>query len=252
MAAARIDAPELAGLLTYPHFDEGQYVARLEELRGLGVTSLVTGGRTTIGGTRIAGKGNVGLVMKAKVRGGRVCALKIRRLDANRGSMLEEARLHAIANRAGVGPLLLGHSENFMLMEYAGERSIADWAASFDGGNVDKKSASAVARSVLEQCYRLDRAGIDHGELSHLDNHVIVSDDGGDRATIIDFESASTGRKMGNVSAAGQSLFVSGIVAASMGRMLAIDRERAIAALKRYKWEQTRENFEALLSILER
>lgn len=247
--AARIDAPELARLLTYPRFDEGQYVARLEELRGLGVTSLVTGGRTTIGGTRIAGKGNVGLVMRAEA-GGRMCALKIRRLDANRGSMREEARLHAIANGVGVGPLLLGHSENFMLMEYAGERSIADWAA-FDGGNIDKKSAGTVARSVLEQCYRLDRAGIDHGELSHLDNHVIVSDDG-DRATVIDFESASTGRKMGNVSAAGQSLFVSGVVAASVGKVLAVDKDRAIAALKKYKWEQTRENFDALLSIVDR
>jgi putative serine/threonine protein kinase len=248
--ALRIDAPELAGLLTYPRFDEGEYARRLDELRGLGVQSLMTGGRTTIGGVRIAGKGNVGLVIKAHAAGEeKICALKIRRVDANRGSMRDEVSLHTIANGAGVGPRLLGHSDNFMLMGYAGERSIADWAA-----DVDRESAAAVARSVLEQCYRLDRAGIDHGELSHLDNHVIVSDDdgGGMKATVIDFESASTGRKVSNVSAAGQSLLVSGVVAASVGRALAIDRDRAIAALKKYKWEQTRENFDALLSILER
>jgi putative serine/threonine protein kinase len=239
-SAFEIGAPEFVKILTYPAFDEQVYKARLQELRLLGVTSILAGGRTTIGGFRIAGKGNVGLVVKARA-GGRACALKIRRTDANRSSMEGEVRLHRIANGAGVGPALLKHSDNFMLMEFAPGKNIAEWSPG------DPKNACRVARSVLEQCYRLDRAGIDHGELSHLDNHVIVD---GDRATIIDFESASTDRKMSNVSAAGQSLFVAGAVAGILARMLGIDREQAIGALKKYKRNQTPENFGALLALL--
>ncbi|MEO9294338.1 MAG: serine/threonine protein kinase [Nitrososphaera sp.] len=244
------DAPQLARILTYPRFEEDEYRSRLDELRRLGVTSLIVGGRTMIGGVRIAGKGNVGLVIKVMADddsgcGGnsRVCALKIRRTDANRENMEGEVRLHRMANAAKVGPVLLKHSDNFMLMEFVKGKSISDWTPD------SASSARRIAGSVLEQCYRLDRTGIDHGELSHLDNHVIVGGSG-NRATIIDFESASTERKMSNVSAAGQSLFVAGAVAATFSRALGIDRERAIAALKKYKWNQTRENFDALLSIL--
>lgn len=239
-SAFELDAPGLARILTYPRFDEHEYKSRLGELRALGVTSLLVGGRTVIGGVRIAGKGNVGLVIKARARG-RACALKIRRTDANRSSMEGEVRLHRIANNAGVGPKLVAHSENFMLMEFAQGSSISDWTPA------GAANARRVASSVLEQCYRLDRAGIDHGELSHLDNHVIVS---GNKATIIDFESASTERKMSNVSAAGQSLFVSGAVAGVLARILQVDREKAIATLKKYKWDQTRENFDGLLALI--
>jgi putative serine/threonine protein kinase len=196
---------------------------------------------TTIGGIRILGKGNVGLVIKA-VAGGRLCALKIRRTDANRETMHDEVRLHMIANGAGVGPLLLGHSDNFMLMEYAAGQTIAEWAAG------DMHDAREVARSVLEQCYRLDRAGLDHGELSHIDNHVIVE---GTTATIIDFESASTNRKTSNVSAAGQSLFVSGPLADKMNKALKTPgRDAAINVLRTYKRDQTRANFDALVKTL--
>ena len=96
-------ADRLVRIISYPRFTEDAYAERLAEMRSLGVTSLVLGGRTTINGTRIAGKGCVGVVLKAKI-GGKTCALKVRRVDADRKSMNEEARLHKIANDAGVGP----------------------------------------------------------------------------------------------------------------------------------------------------
>ncbi|MEO9364399.1 MAG: serine/threonine protein kinase [Nitrososphaera sp.] len=237
-----LGSPELAKILTYPCASDEEYAARLSELKGLGVTAVFAGGRTVIGGTSVAGKGCVGLVVKAKAHG-RTCALKIRRTDANRPNMHDEVRYHGIANCAGVGPELVGHSDNFMLMEFAEGATIAEWA---QGETVDAVQASAVARSALEQCYALDRAGLDHGELSHVDRHIIV----GEKVTVIDFESASTERKVANVSAAGQSLLVSGAVAGALGKVLRVDRETAIGALKRYKRDQTRENFDAILALV--
>ncbi|MGH9428607.1 MAG: serine/threonine protein kinase, partial [Terriglobia bacterium] len=118
-------------------------------------------------GISIAGKGWVGLVLKAKI-GDRTCALKIRRIDADRKDMEAEAKIHGMANAAGVGPRLEGHTKNLIAMEFAEGPSIVQWIRDAPAG-----AARRVAESVLQQCYVLDTAGIDHGELSRLGRHVI-------------------------------------------------------------------------------
>lgn len=236
-----LGSPELAKILIYPRGSDNEFAARLAEIEGLGVTAIFGGGRTVIGGTRIAGKGCVGLVVRAKAQG-RICALKIRRTDANRSTMRDEVKYHKLANEAGIGPKLVSYSDNFVLMEFADGATIAEWAK--DEANV--RLVPAVARSILEQCYALDRAALDHGELSHLDRHIIVDSA---KATIIDFESASTQRKPSNVTAAGQSLIVSGGVACMFSKALSNNKETTIAALKKYKHDQTRENFDAILAL---
>ncbi len=235
-----IRSPELVPLVCYPRFSESEYSDRIAEMESLGVTSIALGGRTTINGVRVAGKGQVGLVLRAKI-GNKTCALKIRRLDADRKSMDEEARLHRIANGAGVGPRLEGHSKNLVAMEFVDGQSIVDWV-----DNAPKGKLRRMARSVLEQCYSLDRAGLDHGELSRLNRHVIVSGN----PYIIDFESASTARKTSNVTAAAQSIFLHGAVAGIVQKTLGADREKALLALKIYKRGQTRTNFDAVLGSL--
>lgn len=236
-------APELARILTYPRFEETDYAERLSELRDLGVSSILLGGSTVVFGMNITGKGCVGLVVRARV-GKKLCALKIRRVDANRESMEREARLHRIANDAGVGPRLYDYSRNFMLMEFAEGPSIAEWAESAD----KEKKPRQTLRSILEQCCMLDLAGLDHGQLSRLDRHVIIDK----FPTIIDFETASTGRRVANVSAASQSLFVAGAIAAKLGRVFGkIDRDVAISALRAYKHNQTQAGLTALLDALD-
>src|SRR5690606_16848171 len=106
-----IRAQELMPLICYPRFLESEYNSRIAEMESLGVTSIALGGRTTINGSRVAGKGQVGIVLRARV-GNKTCALKIRRLDADRKSMEDEVRLHKIANAAGVGPSLEGSTKN--------------------------------------------------------------------------------------------------------------------------------------------
>lgn len=235
-----IRSRDLLQLICYPHFSESEYNDRIAEMESLGVTSIALGGRTTIGGSRVAGKGQVGIVLRAKI-GNKICALKIRRLDADRKSMDDEVRFHNIANGAGVGPRLEGHTRNLVAMEFVDGQSIVDWVA-----NAPKAKLRKMARSVLEQCYDLDRAGLDHGELSRLDRHVIVSV----KPYIIDFESASTARKTSNVTAAAQSIFLHGAVASMVQRTLQADRDKALLALKIYKRDQTRKNFDAVLDSL--
>ena len=156
--------------------------------------------------------------------------------------MDNEARLHKIANSVGVGPLLEGQTKNLIAMEFVPGENIGEWVAC-----TTKSKMRRVARVVLEQCLRLDAAGLDHGELSRLERHVIISD----RSYIIDFESASTTRKTCNVTAATQSIFLYGIVANKVRKILGNnDREKVIHALRTYKKSHTRANFEAVLDSL--
>ncbi|HEX7031840.1 MAG TPA: hypothetical protein VF172_02460 [Nitrososphaera sp.] len=235
-----IRTQELVPLICYPRFLESEYNSRIAEMESLGVTSIALGGRTTINGSRVVGKGQVGIVLLTRI-GNKTCALKIRRVDADRKSMDDEVRLHKIANCAGVGPRLEGFTKNLIAMEFIDGQSIVDWVA-----DAPEAKLRMMARIVLEQCYNLDRADLDHGELSRLDRHIIISS----KPCIIDFESASTTRKTGNVTAAAQSIFLHGPVAGMVQKTLQVDREKALLALKTYKRDQTRANFDAVLNSL--
>jgi putative serine/threonine protein kinase len=244
-----IRSPSLVPLITYPHFSESEYTDRINEMESLGITSIILGGKTIVNGAHIAGKGCVGIVVKSKV-GNKICALKIRRTDADRNSMNEEGHFHKIANSIGVGPHLEGQTRNLIAMEYIAGQSIIDWIVGNKNYYYTKDTKSkvrTVTRSIIEQCFRLDGAGLDHGELSRLARHVIVSDS----PYIIDFESASTTRKTSNVTAAAQSIFLYGLVANGMRKTLGnIDVEKAVEALRTYKHFQTRANFDAVLDSL--
>ena len=217
-------------------------------MESIGITSIILGGKTTINGSsHIAGKGCIGIVVKSKTAGSKVCALKIRRTDADRKTMDEEARFHRIANSVGVGPHLEGQTKNLIAMEYVPGQSIIDWAV---GNKATKSKMCTVATTILEQCFRLDLAGLDHGELSRLARHVIIVSD--DRPYIIDFESASTTRKTSNVTTAAQSIFLYGKVADRVRETLGddINRDKVIHALRTYKHFHTRANFDAVLDSL--
>jgi putative serine/threonine protein kinase len=240
-----IRSPKLVPLITYPRFSELEYKDRIIEMESLGITSIILGGKTIVNSAHVAGKGCVGIVVKSKA-GSRVCALKIRRTDADRKTMDKEARFHKMANSIGVGPHLEGQTKNLIAMEYVLGQSIIDWVV---GNKATKSKICTVATAILEQCFRLDVAGLDHGELSRLARHVIVSDSS---SHIIDFESASTIRKTCNVTTAAQSIFLYGIVADRVRKILGgdINREKVIHALRTYKHFHTRANFDAVLDSL--
>ena len=131
-------------------------------------------------------------------------------------------------------------------MEYLEGKKIRDWVA-----NLKKKGSSAqlktVIKKVLEDCYSLDRIGLDHGELSNITKHVIV----GKKITVIDFESSSTDRKVSNVTSATQALCIGSGISKIIGRIYKIPKkEKMISVLREYKQKQTRDSFEKLLDIL--
>src|SRR5919198_4172295 len=157
-----IRSPELANIISYPDFSLGEYSSRLNEISSFGITHFFPTGRTRIGKMPIAGKGCVSIVLKVRAKN-KICALKIRRTDANRYTMKREAYLQEIANSVGVGPALFRSSENLIIMEFIDGLSMVDWIKKQD---ISADEAHNLAVSILEQCYNLDAAQIDHGQLS--------------------------------------------------------------------------------------
>jgi putative serine/threonine protein kinase len=227
-----------SSILCYPRAAETELRKRVEELRELGVTAVEFVGKVSAFNVPVLGKGYVGLVVIARFQGQRL-ALKIRRVDADRTGLQHEAEMLAKANTVNVGPKLISVSTNFLLMQFVDGDTMPKWLET----HREKQQLRNVLSDILEQCWRLDNVGLDHGELSHAPKHLIV--DGTGKPFIVDFETASVDRKPANVTSICQFLFTSnGNVAKMVAEALEQrDRDGIIQALRVYKKHRTRENF---------
>jgi putative serine/threonine protein kinase len=231
----------VGGFICWPRYDDDTARQRLIQLKELGVESLSLGGRHSIRGHKVLGKGHVGVVLKA-VKGGEEVALKVRRTDSDRESMHREAEMLALANEAGVGPSLYGFSKDFIAMERITGPYLGEWMKGFRGTGDELRK---VIRALLEKSRRLDRAGVDHGELTRVKRHFIVTGEG---PRIIDFESASTERRMQNVTATAQSIFLNrGFSSQLAPHMVLPDPDALIEALSAYKKNQSDYSFGKVL-----
>jgi putative serine/threonine protein kinase len=210
------------------------------------VEEVVFEGHTKIGRLGLVGIGTVSVVVGGVV-GGRIHALKIRRTDANRESMLEEYRLTQLANRIGVGAYSSAVTNDFMLMQLVEGEDLEQHLRSI-GGVGTRGRAREIVHLLLNQCRKLDLIGLDHGQLSDLRKHVIMA---GDTPYIIDFESASQDRSPKNVTAAAQYLLIGGRCAPFVRRLLGIKSQtQVLEALKSYKKDRSDENYVMLLKTL--
>jgi putative serine/threonine protein kinase len=229
--------------ICWPVYSDDVAKDRLRQLRGLGVEAVSLGGHHGVLGHMIMGKGHVGVVLRARWRGLEV-ALKARRTDADRPNMMDEAEYLREANEAGVGPRLHCFSRDFIVMELVEGLYFGDWAKAYDG---EAEGFRSVVREILRQVRSLDEAGLDHGELTRIRRHFIVGERG---PVIIDFESASTGRRVQNVTATVQSMFFKSFRSLVDRWFPGVDRDRLLAALRRYKAELSDENYRLVLDVL--
>ena len=227
-------------ILCFPKVKESEVKKRLNELKKLGVTHVSFTGPLQIEKCHILGKGYVGMVVLAK-KNNEIVALKIRRIDSPRKNMSNEAKLLQIVNKLDIGPKFIKNSKNFLVMEYIDGEKIIDWAKKTETKSQEVRS---VLNNVLRECYLLDDTGLDHGELSTIDKHVIV---GKNKNTIIDFESSSTNRKPSNVTGATQGILIgTGLAKIIQKKIKLPPKETIINLIRQYKKNPNLENFEKI------
>ena len=227
-------------ILCFPKVKESEVKKRLNELKKIGVTHVSFTGPLQIEKCHILGKGYVGMVVLAK-KNNEIVALKIRRIDSPRKNMSNEAKLLQIVNKLDIGPKFIKNSKNFLVMEYIDGEKIIDWAKKTE---TKSQEVRLVLNNVLRECYLLDDTGLDHGELSTIDKHVIV---GKNKNTIIDFESSSTNRKPSNVTGATQGILIgTGLAKIIQKKIKLPPKETIINLIRQYKKNPNLENFEKI------
>jgi putative serine/threonine protein kinase len=191
----------------------------------------------------VLGKGCVGIVVKAMLDGSPI-ALKIRRDDADRPSMINEATMLRLANSVEAGPRLTTATRDFLAMELFDGLPLFKWVEQF----ARQSEVRRILRDLLYSCFRLDSIGLDHGELSHAPKNILVSKGG--KACIVDFESASTTRRVANVTSLLQ-YFLFGRISKTIRASKLFPRRRTIlGTLSEYKQEPSVENFQIILGTL--
>ena len=243
-----VENSALAMVLCYPRPEPSELQSRAFELKSIGIDTIELSGSKSIGRARVLGKGCVGIVAKAQTQG-RIVALKIRRVDADRQDMAHEATMLKLANSVGVGPKLLGQSKNFLVMEFIKGVPLHHWVELLPKRGAKKRVRKTVAR-LLDDCFRLDGIHLDHGELSEAPKNVIV--DSRDRPRIVDFESASDRRRPSNVTSITQYLLIGGGPARQLRSVLHWRRKTSlIRALRDYKQQPDRERFHRIKTVVD-
>lgn len=242
--AKKIAGTRYARLLAYPTANEPEVEKRIGELAAIGVTSLLLEGGSFVDGIPILGKGCVGIVTKAVLDGSQV-ALKMRRADADRPTMMNEARMIRVANSVSVGPRLITGTRNMLALELFDGIPLFKWADATKNGNRVK----ALLSSLLDSCFKLDSIGLDHGELSHAPKNVLVNRRG--MGCIVDFETASTVRRPSNVTSLIQYFLFGRISKAINASKLFGQRRGILRTLSAYKSEQSVSNFQSILAALD-
>jgi len=241
-----IESIDLAAVLCYPRPEARLVEMRLQELASIGVDAIELSGTHQIGRARVLGKGCVGIVTKALIRG-QTAALKIRRVDADRRDMSHEADMLRLANSVNVGPRLLVQSDNFLVMELIDGVPLNRWVALLPKSGC-KRRVRCVIGGLLDDCFRLDRISLDHGELSEAPKNVLVET--GDIPRIVDFESASDKRRPSNVTSISQYLLIGGGPARRLRTILRWRRKASLVrALRDYKHNPDDQSFQKIRLI---
>lgn len=233
-------------ILTYPRISLRLARARIKQLEKLGVSEIRFEGHVKIGRLGILGLGTVGIVVKALTEYG-ICALKIRRTDANRPDMAQEVRITRLANNVQIGPEVYSHTRDMITMKYLDAKEIGEWLENLKGvGRRDQ--VRETVHSLLNQCRKLDIMGIDHGQLSNLRKHAVMAEG---KPWLIDFESASTKRKPRNVTTAAQYLLIGGYLSPMMRRALGVgDTGALLVLLSNYKRDLSDYSYSKILEFL--
>ena len=232
-----------ASVVCYPRATPEEMQPRMEELKMLGVEAVEFSGKSSAFTLSVLGKGYVGIVIVAHAQGKKL-ALKMQRVDSERESLEHEAELLVKANTVGAGPQFVATTKHFLLMELIDGYLLEEWLTTT---HRSKSAVQTIVKEILEQCWRLDEIGLDHGELSKAPKHLLVNKT--NTPFIVDFETASTQRNASNVTSVCQFLFqgqseVCKTIASIIGER---DKPELLEALRNYRKNRNRQSFETLL-----
>lgn len=229
-------------LFSYPASDSTLQHQRLDQLKQLGVECLLAEGDMLYAGHPVLGVGYCGVVIAGQWQQ-RAVAIKVRRHSCRQEDLAEEARLLNRVNGLGIGPQLLAHRGDIIVMERLTGQCFATWLKQLKAD--DAQLLQTMLAKLLWQGFTLDQAGIDHGALRCVSEHVFID---GERLTIIDFSHSSDCRHPNNVTSLVSGLLWGTQLAETIQSLLTVpERDQLVPQLRQYKQQPNRGQFQQLL-----
>ncbi|MBU2477013.1 hypothetical protein KKG83_06090 [Candidatus Micrarchaeota archaeon] len=131
-------------------------------------------------------------------KGKKSFALKIEKVKSTRKDMAEREVENLLkANSISVGPKLYDFDlkKRIILMEYIKGKTFSSWLFGLKKNKENKKKLKKFTEELFLQAEKMDKAGLDHGQLAGRGVNILVKKN---LPVIIDFEKASQKRKTHN------------------------------------------------------
>ncbi len=166
-------------------------------------------------------------------------AIKVQRQDSKaQGRINNEINWLRELNKKAIGPTILFWGKNYFCYEFVEGEFIIDWLNEANG-----KESMAVIKQLMEQCFVLDKMGVNKEEMHHPLKHVLINKHG--KVTLLDFERCTRTEKPHNVTQLVE--FISRMKVELKNKQIIVDigRLRELAAI--YKSNYNRKEFESIL-----
>ncbi len=198
VAKYSLSSREAWAVICYPPHMPCDLDRREAAIESLGVSYILSMGEArldfVVPGLRVLGKGHSSVVVATLTDNG-LRALKIRRLDSKRKSLVAEAKLLEEGSKVGATPKVYGYTNDAILMDYLGPLTLKRL---FTEALADREAMIDAILGALRAARALDTVGVTHLELHRPYSNLVYPDRNNLKATlIIDLESWSRG--CGNV-----------------------------------------------------
>lgn len=186
-------------------------------------------------------RGNRGLLYKASLKKKDV-VIKTKKPESKaKGRIANETRWIKILNKHKIGPKLLFSGRGYFAYEFVKGDFILDFIK-----KNNKEDIIKIIKNVFNQIYIMDKLKVDKEEMHHPLKHVIIDK----KPVLIDFERCKITIKPKNVTQFCQFLMSGSTELLLKQKGINLNKSKVIKLAKIYKKEQTKENLNKILSIL--
>lgn len=214
-------------VLCYPYGEQKLCMDRIESIKGIGIEAIYSFGKTKISKYNIVGKGHAAIVVLAKHKLYGVIALKIRRVDSKRLSLVDEAKFLKAIQPYGYAPKVYLYTDDFIVREYIDGLTVEEFLEiAYDRNNV-----ATLVKNLILAAYKLDQLNIDVNEISRPYKQVVLLCGNPSKPFFIDLESGRYHLESSNVTKI-INFIVSGGIENSIRDILGLGRDRIELIIK--------------------
>jgi|TARA_Y100000310_G_scaffold12560_1_gene12938 putative serine/threonine protein kinase len=163
----------------------------------------------------------------------------IKKPKSNLNTIQHEARFLKILNKYNIGPKLIYHNEEVLIVEYIKGLRIIDWLKINN-----KNKIKIIFKKILDECKLLDKLKINKKELTNPYKHIIINKN----PIMIDFERCRFVENPKNLTQFCQFLMSKNVYEILKEKKLNFDKIRLMKELKKYK--QNNKNYNLILKII--